>query len=619
MCGIAGDVGQTLAESALQGQLLRLTHRGPDSSGVFALPGIGAVGQTRLAVIDLQHGNPPLADESGSIGAVLNGEIYNFREIRDELMRDGHQLTSRGDTEVIAHLAESLDPVALCQRLDGMFAFAVLDGRRRRLVLGRDRLGKKPLYYWSHGGRLVFGSEIKAVLAAPGVPREFDASCLPAYLHNGYVPPPGTAFAGVKVLAPGCVLTFEAGGEPKIERYWSLDDVPSRAPETEDEAVAGIRRLLVRAVEKRLIADVPLGAFLSGGLDSSAVVAIMTQLMSEPVRTFSIGFDSARFDESAEAERVARHLGSRHTTLRVDHTDVVGLLEEVLDACDQPFADSSALPTNLLAKLTRQHVTVAMSGDGGDEVFAGYDRFLAARALGRVPLAVRTGIRPWAGASRRLEARARGTALGTPVRVLAQADRSTHVAYDNWLAVVKPAQRRALLAGEPAAAAPVGDVLHDLLRHNLTTYLPEDLLVKVDRMSMAHGLEVRSPLLDIDLLTYSLGLPASQHVRGRRGKVLLRRAVSDLLPPEVLTRGKKGFGVPIGEWLRGDLAGWMQDRLASGGPMDDHIDTTAVSGLVGAHLARQRDYGAELWALLVLEAFLRREAVHRDRDKEPAL
>ncbi|MEA2932881.1 MAG: hypothetical protein QOI56_1666, partial [Actinomycetota bacterium] len=378
MCGIAGAIGTVdVDRDAVERQLRTLDHRGPDSWGMYAR-GRAAIGQTRLAIIDLVTGDPPITNEDGRVGVALNGEIYNYLALGDDLRHDGHKLATHGDTEVIAHLAESLEPVALARRLVGMFAFAVWDDRRGRLILGRDRLGKKPLYYWAHDGRLVFGSEIKSVLAHPWVPRDLDPDAIPAYLTFGYVPTPRTFFAGIHSVPPGHVLVMDDDGQPRIERYWEpqvpkaggveLIDLPL------DEAATEVRALLTRAVERRLLADVPIGAFLSGGVDSSAVVGIMAGLSARPIRTFTIGFDDDDgYDERPYARTVAERFGTEHVEFVVK-PDAVNLVERLVWHHDQPFGDSSAIPTFLLSELTHRHVTVALCGDGGDELFAGYER-----------------------------------------------------------------------------------------------------------------------------------------------------------------------------------------------------------------------------------------------------
>jgi len=620
MCGIAGAVDAGGAEPAgVERQLDTLDHRGPDSRGSFVSPQC-VVGQTRLAVIDLVTGDPPITNEDGTVGVALNGEIYNYRALADGLRARGHHLRTTGDTEVIAHLVGELEPVEVARRLEGMFAFAAWDGRRGRLVLGRDRLGKKPLYYWTGGSRLVFGSEIKAVLADPAVPREMDPDALPAYLTFGYVPTPGTFFAGIRSVPPGHVLVVEPGAEPRLECYWSPPLPAATAPPMAfAEAVHQARGLLTAAVERRMVADVPLGAFLSGGLDSSAVVAIMAGLSSQPVRTFTIGFTDGSFDERPYARMVAERFGTEHVEFVVT-PDAIELVERLVWHHDQPFADSSAIPTYLLSELTRRHVTVALAGDGGDEVFAGYERFVAAGALQRVqwvPGSVRTAV---TGVAARIPGGDTRRVVGRAKRFLATADRTPLEAVRALLAPIDDGWRDALL-GAPAppsatdawrtawAASEGSDLLTRLLDLNVRTYLLDDLLPKVDRASMAHGLEVRTPLLDQKLMEWVAGLPRTALLRGFETKRVLRAAMATELPPEILRRRKKGFGVPVDRWFRTDLSSYLESMLGSpAARVRAHLEPDAVDRLLSEHRTGTANHGPALFALLTLEIFLRRES-----------
>lgn len=622
MCGIAGVLAADADKATVEAQLALLRHRGPDSAGVYARAG-GVVGQTRLAVIDLVTGDPPITNEDGDIGVVLNGEIYNYRELANALRGDGHRLRTTGDTEVIAHLAEDVEPVELARRLDGMFAFAVWDDRRRRLVLGRDRVGKKPLYYWIGGGRLVFGSEIKAVLAHPAVPRDLDAEAIPAYLTFGYVPTPRTFFAGIHSLPPGHVLTADAAGGVRMERYWEppLRRTAASGPSSafDLQAAAGeLRTLLTRAVERRLIADVPLGAFLSGGVDSSAIVGIMAELCARPLRTFTIGFeDDEGYDERPYARAVAERFGTEHTEFVVK-PDAVSLVEELVHHHDQPFGDSSSIPTYHLAKLTRGHVTVALCGDGGDEVFAGYERFAGALAMARyqrLPRAVRTGV------ARALDALPAGRSrsrLGAARRFATSAHSDFLDSYLSWVSFVPEEWRRELLGSSSGwsiedyhriwATSEGADLLDRLLDLNLRTYLLDDLLPKADRMSMAHALEVRSPFLDPELLEWSSRLPRSARIRGVTTKRVLKLALEDLLPGDILHRRKHGFGIPLDRWFRTDLRPYVDGMLRSTASRSrSYLKPDAIDRLVGEHQRGAVNRGDSLWTLITLEAFLRRQ------------
>lgn len=620
MCGIAGGTGHGAAlRSVVASQLATLERRGPDSWGLHVGVG-GAVGQTRLAVIDLETGDPPITDESGQLAVALNGEIYNYEALRRRLLSTGHLLTTRGDTEVIAHLAEDLEPVELAAALEGMFAFAVWDGRHGRLILGRDRLGKKPLYYWVNGDQLVFGSELKAVLRDPRVPRRLDAEALPGYLAFGYAPSPGTFFEGVRSLPPASVLVHDERGTT-VQRYW---DAPAAQrgemlTASSGELAAELRRHLTVAVRDRLVADVPLGAFLSGGLDSSVVVGLMAEASSRPVRTFAIGFEEAAYDERRWARLVAERFGTEHVE-EVVRPDASRVMDDVLDGCDQPFADSSAVPMYLLAGVARRDVTVALSGDGGDELFAGYERFAAAIAVDRVgrrlPASVAANMRRAAaklgGADQRgMRARA--------ARLLSEVGHPMPEAYSSWVRVFAPSSLQSVLGGvlpdvdswyqdmwTASAGAPLLSRLMDL---NRRTYLVDDLLVKVDRMSMAHGLEVRSPLLDHRLVEFAVRVPPQQHMRGPVLKRLLKLAVADLVPAEVVRRRKKGFGVPLDDWFRGPLREEVRARLLDpGARVRQHLDGEGIAALVTEHDAGRGAHGQRLWSLLMLERFLERES-----------
>ena len=583
--------------------------------------GSGVVAQNRLAIIDLIHGDPPVRNETSTIGAVLNGEIYNFQTVREELRRRGHKFSTDGDTEVLVHLFEDCDGAALARRLDGMFAFAIWDRDRRRLVLGRDRLGKKPLYYSSSSDTLVFASEIKGVLAHPSVPRRLDEQAIAAYLTFGYVPTPHTFFAGIKSLPPAHVMSAVPGREPEIKRYWHLQlpGIDSSPPTLDiglEEAAGEVRRLLEKAIRRRLVADVPLGAFLSGGIDSSAIVALMASTIGEPVTTFTIGFeDRDGFDERPFARAIARQFGTEHHE-EVVHPEAVDLVEQLVWHHDQPFGDSSAIPTYLLNQVARRHVTVALSGDGGDELFAGYERFAAGLAVDyllRVP--------HWArDAGERLVATLPPDALRGRVRRVQRfaeiVEKGMPWAYLEWISYV-PERWRQRLLDDPddwaraaygrrwqsmASAKP----LDRLLALNMETYLLDDLLVKMDRMSMAHGLEVRSPFLDTELVEFAARLPPSLKVRGMSLKHVLKRALAGLLPDDILTRPKRGFGVPLDRWFREDLQSFTNSILGTGASVRGHVDAPQLDQLLAEHKMGNRDHGHALWTLLTLELFLRR-------------
>ena len=580
------------------------------------------VAQNRLSIIDLVQGDPPITNEDRTIGAVLNGEIYNFIELRERLLHAGHSFTSHGDTEVIVHLAEDHDAVTMARKLDGMFAFATWDHRRELLMLGRDRLGKKPLYYFSGGGTFVFASEIKGVLAHPAVPCELDARALSAYLTFGYVPTPHTFFAGVKSVPPAHTLTVTPGGEPRLERYWRLrvpgagGADPTNLDLGLEEAAREIRAHLERSIRRRLISDVPLGAFLSGGIDSSAIVALMAGVMGEPVKTFTIGFeDRDGFDERPFARAVAQRFATEHHE-EVVHPEAVELVERLVWHHDQPFGDSSAIPTYLLSQVARRHVTVALSGDGGDELFGGYERFAAGLAVDRllrVPARVR-------GVGERLVAALPSDALhgrvGRVQRLAGTLEEGMPCAYLGWISYVPEPWRRRLLAAPDGwaredyrriwLASAGARPLDRLLALNIETYLLDDLLVKTDRMSMAHGLEVRSPFLDTALVEFAARLTPALKIRGLSLKRVLKRAVADLLPDEIVSRPKRGFGVPLDRWFREDLGSYTASMLGAGARVRGHVDGTALDRMLAEHNVGAHNHGHALWTLLTLELFLRR-------------
>lgn len=621
MCGIAGVVSSRASRAAVERQLGCLEHRGPDSSGVF--DGRGCVlGQTRLAIIDLVRGDPPLTNEDGTICASLNGEVYNYQDLQAALRSTGHVLSSDCDTEVIAHLAETHSPVELARALDGMFAFAVWDERAGRLILGRDRMGKKPLYYFRSPTSFVFGSEIKALLAHPDVTSDPNPNALSSFLTFGYVSSPQTFYEGIVSVPPGSVLVVDRDLRVEIMKYWSppLPGGNGTVHLDIDEAAAEerVRTLFDAAVRRRLVADVPVGAFLSGGIDSSAVVASMARSMSEPVRTFTIGFDGVDgFDERRYASLIARRFKTDHTEFVV-RPDAVDLIERLVWHYDQPFGDSSAIPTFLLSDLTRQHVTVALAGDGGDEIFGGYERFAAAMWMERyrrMPQPLRSSVRSAAAKVPPSAFRNRAASLQ---RFVGASDAETIDAYKGWVGVASTTVRDDLVRAPSSWAESNyrelwertrgADLLGRLVHLNLSTYLLDDLLPKVDRMSMAHGLEVRAPFLDTQLVEFALRLPSRSHIRGITLKRLLKRAMTGVLPDEILGRRKKGFGVPLDHWFRGSLRPYVESNLAvAGARVGSFLDAQRVRSLVREHTSGAADHGHLLWSLLTLEVFLRKQ------------
>jgi asparagine synthase (glutamine-hydrolysing) len=627
VCGIAGVVGlgpeaPPLREEEARGMAARLAHRGPDGRGTWRAPsGRAVLGHARLRVIDLETGDQPMPNEDGSVQAVFNGEIYNFRELRAELETRGHRFRSRSDTEVLVHGYEAWGD-GLPERLDGMFAFGIWDERRRRLLLARDRTGQKPLFWTRAGGRMAFASEPKALRTLPWVPDAVDPDALPRYLAYGYVPAPDTLHRGIRVLPPASRMTVEApeGRVAEPERYWRVRwSSPGRRALPRERAVDAVRRLLEEAVERRLVADVPVGAFLSGGIDSSLVVGLMRRHVQGPLRTFSLGFaDDPSYDETAWARRVSGRFETEHTEFRVQ-ADEIELVDRLVEAHDHPFGDSSAIPTWIVSRLTREHVTVALTGDGGDEMFAGYPRFLG--------MVLAEGMPRWmavagAGAGRLLP---RHRDFRHPTRRARRFFRAAALPAEErmlrWIGflparlddLLRPEHRDRLDRADLTASfrapwdeAEGASTLARTLALNFHTYLPEDLLVKVDRCSMAHGLELRSPFLDTALVEFAAGLPDAWRIRGGTLKWLLREAFPDLLPGAVRRRGKMGFGVPLPLWFRTHWREVFRERLFDPGARTwDWLRREAVETLWVEHQSGTHDHGHALWALLTLETWLR--------------
>jgi len=647
MCGICGILHRTetpVSRDTLRAMIARLRHRGPDDAGTFirgdlpadqaagpkpqapvrnpqsAVGNLG-LGMTRLSIIDVMGGHQPMANEDGSVWVVLNGEIYNFRELKNELLERGHLFRSHADTEVIVHLYEEMGE-RVVERLHGMFAFAVWDERRVQLLLARDRLGKKPLVYSDDGSRLAFASELQALLEAPGVPRAVSPEALDLYLTYQYVPAPLTIYEGIRKLLPAHYLVASKDGT-RIERYWNL---PTETQETPASA-AELRNLLDQAVRRRLISDVPLGAFLSGGIDSSIVVGLMARHQREPVKTFSIGFGHTKYDELNYARLAAKRFGTDHHEFVVE-SKAIEVLPLLVRHYGEPFADSSAIPTYYLAQKTREHVTVALSGDGGDEGFGGYERY-AAMALGArydaLPRPLRSAVgglaRALFGRASTAEPKMRGRRLRRFVEGLS---RSQVERYIEWIAYFKPSERPGLytadfavrLGGHDAARylaaefdkVSLLDAAAATARVDAATYLPNDILTKVDIASMANSLEVRCPFLDPEVIGFGLSLPTGLKMGslGTTTKKFLRAAFADLLPPPIRRRGKMGFGVPIAHWLRSELRDYARGILLSPECLGrGYFREEMVRRLVEEHQTCRADHADRLWALLSLELWHR--------------
>ncbi|MEO8681153.1 MAG: asparagine synthase (glutamine-hydrolyzing) [Vicinamibacterales bacterium] len=625
MCGIAGIVdfdGRDVPEALVRSMCDAICHRGPDDEGIGSWPKVASTGEPRavlgnrrLSIIDVAGGHQPISNEDGSIWTVQNGEIYNFQVLRDRLEARGHRFATHSDTEIIVHLYEDLGE-AFASELDGMFAIALWDDRQKKLILARDRFGKKPVLYAEAGGRLWFGSEFQALLADPAIDRAIDYDALDEYLAFMSIPAPLTIYKQIRKLPPAHVLVRDASGT-RLSRYWHLDYTPKLAMD-EQEATGELRRLLTEAVRKRLISEVPLGAFLSGGVDSSAVVALMAGLQGSPVKTFSIGFDDPRFNELPHARRIAERYGCEHHEFEV-HPRAVEVLPTLVSHYGEPYADSSAIPSFYLAKLTRQHVTVALNGDGGDEAFAGYGWHLGARLAEqwlRVPKPLRAIGETVASRMAPLSSNRRSS-LSRAARFIAGADRPRAERYRSWLSVFTPELKAELYGGRSRASgedrlAPIFaataqlDPVDAMLAADVAWYMPTDLLVKMDIATMANSLESRSPFLDRDLAEFAARLPSHYKLRGRTSKYLLKKAIADLVPDDNVHRRKQGFAVPIGAWFRGELREFLADHILSRRFAERGLfSQPVVERLFNDHQRGAGDYAHHLWVLLMLELWFR--------------
>jgi asparagine synthase (glutamine-hydrolysing) len=630
MCGIAGQVrtdARPVDPELVARMCAALEHRGPDSRGMHTGGNVG-LGIQRLRVIDLVTGDQPIYNEDRSIVVVLNGEIYNFRELRDRLRRAGHRFATDSDTEVIVHLYED-EGVDCVSSLHGMFAFALWDSRERRLVLARDRVGKKPLFYNCSGSSLTFASELRALLQDSAIPREIDYQAIDCFLAYQYIPAPLSAFRAVRKLPPAHTLVFERG-EPRISRYWSLDYSRKRAVTDVRELHEEIRDAIRTATRRRMIADVPLGAFLSGGVDSSAVVAAMAEHASQPVKTFSIGFDYQPFNELPFARQVAELFGTEHHEFVVE-PDAVEVIPRIVRHYGEPFADSSAIPSFYVAEMTRRHVTVALNGDGGDESFGGYNRYvsnLVSGRLARLPRALRATAaamgerlpanRDMASTRNRVKRVLRSLGMEAPQRY------ARHMSYFDAIqrgqAYTDEFRDRIAVSLAPRViedpwSAASGEALIDrLLEVDVMSYLPGDLLVKMDIATMAHSLEARSPFLDHELMELAASLPAELKVQGTQKKVVLRDALRGWLPDSLLDRPKWGFAIPLAHWFRNDLRGYLAEVLFDPVTTErGYFHGDVVRQYYDSHVSGRMDNAPRLWALLVLELW------HREFIDQPAL
>lgn len=649
MCGFCGlfDPDLPLPEAlgrAVETMRETLVHRGPDDAGLWldASAGIG-FGHRRLSILDLSpQGHQPMVSHCGRYVIAFNGEIYNHAALRAEL---GESCPWRGhsDTEVLLEAIARWGLAPTLSRLNGMFAFALWDRQERRLSLARDRLGEKPLYYGWNQGRFLFGSELKALTAHPAWRGELNRDALAAYLRLCYIPAPHSIYRGIRKLVPGAFATLEAGAEePRIERYWSAREAAEQGLRTpfegsESEALQQLEGLLLDAVEMRMHADVPLGAFLSGGIDSATVVALMQAQSPRPVRSFTIGFHEAGFNEAEDARRIAAHLGTEHTELYVTGQDGLDTIARLPTHWDEPFADSSQIPTLLVSRMARTQVTVCLSGDGGDELFGGYSRYLWTRdtwrRIGWVPLSARRALaRAVRGVSTSawdLVLTPFGTLLPGPLRIANPGDR-LHKAVDilsgespealylrmvsHWkspAALVHGASEPSTVLTDPTGRAATATITESMMFMDSVLYLPDDILVKLDRASMAVSLESRVPLLDHRVYEFAWSLPLHWKVRGRQGKHPLREILARHVPRAMMDRPKMGFGVPLAQWLRGPLRDWAEALLAVDRLEQDGIlDAGPIQALWAEHLKGGRNWAYYLWDVLMFQAWLDSNRMH---------
>ena len=637
MCGIVGILDPRCRRGADDGERLladmagSMAARGPDGWGVWSDPTCGVgFGHRRLAILDLSPaGHQPMVSSSGRFVISYNGETYNHREIADELETRGVRFRGHSDTEILLEAFDRWGVTPTLERVDGMFAFAVWDRLERQLVLGRDRLGEKPLFYGALGsGEIVFGSTLDALRRHPAFDRNIDLDALALYFRHKYVPWPWSIFAGISKVPPGHTVAIAIDGTIAApEPYWSYFDVVQKGvtfPGDDREAVDHLDALLRRSVQRRLVADVPVGAFLSGGIDSSTVVAVAQAVSAVPVRTFTIGSTHADFDESGAARAVARHLGTDHTERMVTGADALAVVDRLDAMYDEPFGDSSQIPTFLVSDVARTQVTVALSGDAGDELFGGYTRYLSVPSLWRrcepIPLRLRrAGARAlgtvpphlWDHAARAVPRRRRPPQVGLKLTKALQVVSSTspHDAFfrlvSHWpdpQGLVPGSHEPPTVHTDPELFPRTGSIIEHMMAVDAVTYLPDDILTKVDRATMAVSLEGRIPLLDRDIVEFAAGLPLSMKIRSGSSKWVLRQVLDRYVPASLIDRPKSGFGLPIDDWLRGPLRGWAEELIASP-VVRDHLDRRIIDDAWAAHQSRRRNQAYELWDVLMFAAW----------------
>lgn len=620
MCGICGKININNREVVDARFIHKMTevlkHRGPDDEGIYINGNVG-IGHRRLSIIDLsKDARQPMSNEDKSIWIVCNGEIYNFQELRKVLEKKGHIFCSRSDTEVIIHLYEELGTDCV-EKLRGMFAFCIWDEKRKRLFLARDRIGQKPLNYAIKNGNIIFASEIKSILQDPEISREVDINALDSYLTYQYVPAPETMFSGINKLPPAHSLVWE-NGKIKIERYWNLN-FQNKINMAEDEFCQRILDLLTEATKIRLVSDVPLGVFLSGGIDSSAIVGLMSKLSSHPVKTFSIGFEEETFNELKYARKVAKIFATDHHEYIVK-PEALNILPKIIWHFNEPFADSSCIPTYYLSKMTRQEVTVALNGDGGDETFAGYERYVAnkiANIYNLIPQSIRKNLFSFITAVLP-ESTRRKDFIKRFKRFAKANDSSRERRYARWMSIFDD-DLKSNLYSEKLKNRLKGidswNYLLDVYRQSdannfidatlfvdIMTYLPGDLLVKIDISSMANSLETRSPFLDHKLMEFAASIPSNLKLKGWTTKYLLKKALTKILPKDILNRRKAGFGVPIGTWFRQELKDYAYDILLSEKSLKrGYFKKEAIKRILDEHTKGKIDHGARIWSLINFE------------------
>lgn len=625
MCGIVGYInlnGQDLGpeENYLPSMCHSIHHRGPDDSGELVM-GPVAMGMTRLSIIDLSTGHQPICNEDGKIWIVFNGEIYNYQDLRKLVLSKGHTLKTTSDTEVIVHLYEEFG-IDCLQHLEGMFAFSIWDSEKKRLLIARDRMGEKPLHYGVFSGQLIYGSELKGILAHPRSKRELNVEAFQKYLAFEYVPAPLSIFDGISKLMPAHFLLVE-NGQFKTGCYWTPKI--SKEKLTEQESSKRLIELLSTSTKLRLIADVPVGVFLSGGIDSSSIAALATQVSSEKVKTFSIGFSDASFDESAHAEAVARHLGTEHHKAIFSPELARETLEELWEFLDEPIADASVVPTFFLSKMTREHVKVALAGEGGDELFGGYPTYQAHKLAGvwrRVPHAIRTKVLE--PAIRSLPVSMNNLSFDYKAKRFIESANQTPVdRHFRWMGSLPLNEQMQLIRPDVLALTRDEQILPDalklssghldddvvsqIMKVDMVTYLPDDLLVKSDRSSMAASLEVRLPFLAYPLVEFALSMPSSYKVHRMTTKYLLKKAVSPLLPEAIMKRPKKGFGIPVAKWLRKEFKPIVDELLSEEFIKKQGIfEWKYIERLLDEHESSRFDRRKQLWTLFMFQWWWRK-------------